>query len=268
MLHRAQKIFGYLPAGSPAFRRHASSRCPTRQGLRRGHLLQLLPHRAHRRPHRQRLPGHGLPRQGRLGDHQGDLEKELGKSRSAAPRTTASTPCRRRAASAPAAWPRCMMVDDEVHGRLNPQKSSTDPAGICGPRRSSQGTNNTKEASMKLEDLRKIREKSEKDMVLRDGKARLQGGGGHGHERHRRRRPRNPQGLAGRGRKARAEGHHRHPGRRAGPRAPTSRWSPVIEEGKPTVVYGNVSIEVARKIVAEHLVNGNPVSDSIIEVKG
>jgi (2Fe-2S) ferredoxin len=41
----------------------------------------------------------------------------------------------------------------------------------------------------------------------------------------------------------------------------------VSEEGKPSIVYGNVTADVARKIVAEHLVNGNPVSAAIIEVK-
>ncbi len=41
----------------------------------------------------------------------------------------------------------------------------------------------------------------------------------------------------------------------------------VIEEGKPSVVYGNVGGEIARRIVAEHLVNGNPVAEFIIEVK-
>jgi len=41
----------------------------------------------------------------------------------------------------------------------------------------------------------------------------------------------------------------------------------VIEKGKPSVVYGSVDGNIARKIVAEHLVNGNPVSDRIIEVK-
>ena len=41
----------------------------------------------------------------------------------------------------------------------------------------------------------------------------------------------------------------------------------VIEEEKPDLVYGNVTAEVARKIVAEHIVNGNPVSEYVIEVK-
>jgi len=41
----------------------------------------------------------------------------------------------------------------------------------------------------------------------------------------------------------------------------------VEEEGKPSIVYGDVSAEIARKIIAEHIVNDNPVSDYILEVK-
>ena len=40
----------------------------------------------------------------------------------------------------------------------------------------------------------------------------------------------------------------------------------VFEEGKPTVVYGNITDEKARRIVVEHVVNGNPVSEYVIEV--
>jgi NADP-reducing hydrogenase subunit HndB len=39
----------------------------------------------------------------------------------------------------------------------------------------------------------------------------------------------------------------------------------VMEEGKPTVIYGNMNAEKARKVVAEHIVNGNPVLDYVIE---
>jgi NADP-reducing hydrogenase subunit HndB len=39
----------------------------------------------------------------------------------------------------------------------------------------------------------------------------------------------------------------------------------IMEEGKPTVVYGNMSAEKAKKVVAEHIVNGNPVLDYVIE---
>jgi NADP-reducing hydrogenase subunit HndB len=39
----------------------------------------------------------------------------------------------------------------------------------------------------------------------------------------------------------------------------------VIEEGKPTVVYGNMDAGKAIRVVAEHLVNGHPVLDYVIE---
>ncbi|MBN1948699.1 MAG: (2Fe-2S) ferredoxin domain-containing protein [Candidatus Cloacimonetes bacterium] len=38
----------------------------------------------------------------------------------------------------------------------------------------------------------------------------------------------------------------------------------IIEEGKPVVTYGNVTPENARKIVAEHIVNGKVVSDFVV----
>lgn len=120
---------------------------------------------------------------------------------------------------------------------------------------------------MKLEDLRKIREKSEKEMVLRDGKARIRVVVGMG-----------TSGIAAGARetlKALLDEVAKRELKdvvvtQAGERGLSSS-EPVVsvqEEGKPTVVYGNVSAETARRIVAEHLVNGNPVSDSIIEVKG
>ncbi len=39
----------------------------------------------------------------------------------------------------------------------------------------------------------------------------------------------------------------------------------ILEEGKPTVIYGNIDSEKAKKIVAEHIVNGHPVVDYVIE---
>jgi len=120
---------------------------------------------------------------------------------------------------------------------------------------------------MKLEDLRKIREKSEKEMVLRDGKSRIRVVVGMG-----------TSGIAAGARetlKALLDEVAKRELKdvivtQAGERGLSSS-EPVVsvfEEGKPTVVYGNVTTEIARKIAAEHLVNGNPVSDSIIEVKG
>ena len=35
---------------------------------------------------------------------------------------------------------------------------------------------------------------------------------------------------------------------------------------RPNIVYGNVTADVARKIVAEHIVNGSPLSDYVLEV--
>ena len=38
----------------------------------------------------------------------------------------------------------------------------------------------------------------------------------------------------------------------------------VIENGKPAVTYGNVDPEKARRIVAEHIVNGKVVNDYVV----
>ena len=40
----------------------------------------------------------------------------------------------------------------------------------------------------------------------------------------------------------------------------------VFEEGKPVVVYGNINTEKAKRLIVEHVVNGNPVSEYAIEV--
>ena len=39
----------------------------------------------------------------------------------------------------------------------------------------------------------------------------------------------------------------------------------VLEEGKPPVVYGNMDAGKAVRVVAEHLVNGRPVLEYVIE---
>jgi NADP-reducing hydrogenase subunit HndB len=119
---------------------------------------------------------------------------------------------------------------------------------------------------MKLEDLKKIREKTEKDMLLRAGNSRLRVVVGMG-----------TSGIAAGARetlKTFLDEVEKRDLRdvivtQAGERGLSSH-EPIVtvsEEGKPSVVYGNVTAETARKIVAEHLVNGNPVSGSIIEVK-
>jgi len=38
----------------------------------------------------------------------------------------------------------------------------------------------------------------------------------------------------------------------------------VIEKGKPEVTYGNMDNAKARKIVAEHIVNGRVVNDYVV----
>lgn len=38
----------------------------------------------------------------------------------------------------------------------------------------------------------------------------------------------------------------------------------VIEKGKPKITYGNMDAEKAKKVVIEHLVNGNVVSDYVV----
>ncbi|HOE90603.1 MAG TPA: (2Fe-2S) ferredoxin domain-containing protein [Candidatus Cloacimonadota bacterium] len=41
----------------------------------------------------------------------------------------------------------------------------------------------------------------------------------------------------------------------------------VIEEGKPRYCYGNINSEIAKRIVVEHLVNGNPVKEFLISTE-
>ncbi|MCF7919318.1 MAG: (2Fe-2S) ferredoxin domain-containing protein [Candidatus Cloacimonetes bacterium] len=41
----------------------------------------------------------------------------------------------------------------------------------------------------------------------------------------------------------------------------------VIEEGKPTITYGNMDIAKARKMVAEHLVNGKVVNEYVVSTE-
>ncbi len=119
---------------------------------------------------------------------------------------------------------------------------------------------------MKLEDLKKIREKYEKEMTLRDGKFKIKIIVGMG-----------TSGIAAGARdtlKALLDEIAKRGLKdvlvtQTGERGLSSN-EPVItveEEGKPSIVYGDVSAEVARKIIAEHIVNGNPVSDYILEVK-
>jgi NADP-reducing hydrogenase subunit HndB len=40
----------------------------------------------------------------------------------------------------------------------------------------------------------------------------------------------------------------------------------VFEEGKSVVVYGNLDVEKTKRVVVDHVVNGKPVSEYAIEV--
>jgi NADP-reducing hydrogenase subunit HndB len=40
----------------------------------------------------------------------------------------------------------------------------------------------------------------------------------------------------------------------------------VLEEGKSVVVYGNLDVEKTKRVIVEHIVNGKPVSEYAIEV--
>ena len=119
---------------------------------------------------------------------------------------------------------------------------------------------------MNLEGLKKIREKREKDMLLREGKARAKVVVSMG-----------TSGIAA-GARQTMKTFLDELGKRelkdiivtqSGERGLSSK-EPIVtvqEEGKPAFVYGAVTADVARRIVAEHLVNGNPVSEFIIEIQ-
>lgn len=119
---------------------------------------------------------------------------------------------------------------------------------------------------MKLADLKKIREKTEMDMRLRDGKARIRVVVGMG-----------TSGIAAGARETlktfldeiEKRGLKDVIVSQSGERGLSSHEPivTVIEEGKPQVVYGDVTADVARKITAEHIVNGNAVSEFVLETK-
>ncbi|MBN1196700.1 MAG: (2Fe-2S) ferredoxin domain-containing protein [Candidatus Aminicenantes bacterium] len=118
---------------------------------------------------------------------------------------------------------------------------------------------------MKLEDLKKIREKHQKDMILRDGDARVRVVVGMG-----------TSGIAAGARETLRAFLEEIEKRniadvivtQAGERGLSSHEPivTVLEKSKPNIVYGNVTADVARKIVAEHIVNGSPLSDYVLEV--
>ncbi|MCB5251303.1 MAG: (2Fe-2S) ferredoxin domain-containing protein [Candidatus Cloacimonetes bacterium] len=41
----------------------------------------------------------------------------------------------------------------------------------------------------------------------------------------------------------------------------------VVEEGKPRYCYGSMNVEKTKRVVAEHLVNGNPVKEFLISTE-
>ncbi len=119
---------------------------------------------------------------------------------------------------------------------------------------------------MKLEDLKKIREKAAKDIELRQKNARVKIVVGMG-----------TSGIAAGAREVLKALLDEIAARnltdvmvtQTGEKGLASH-EPMIEvheEGKDVVVYGNIDAEKARRIVAEHIVNHNPVTEYVIEVK-
>lgn len=118
---------------------------------------------------------------------------------------------------------------------------------------------------MNLEELKKIREKAQKDVELRQKQARVRIVVGMG-----------TSGIAAGARDV-LKTFIEEIGKRnlldvivtqTGEKGLASQ-EPLVEvheEGKPPVIYGNMSAEKARRVVLEHVVNGNPVSEFVIEV--
>ena len=118
---------------------------------------------------------------------------------------------------------------------------------------------------MNLEELRKIKEKAQKDVELRQKQARIRLVVGMG-----------TSGIAAGAREV-LRTFVDEIGRRnlsdvivtqTGEKGLASQEPlvEVFEEGKPTVVYGNMNAEKAKRVVVEHVVNGNPVTEFALEV--
>jgi NADP-reducing hydrogenase subunit HndB len=118
---------------------------------------------------------------------------------------------------------------------------------------------------MNLEELKKIREKAQKDVELRQKQARIRIVVGMG-----------TSGIASGARDV-LRTFVDEIGRRTltdvvvtqtGEKGLASREPlvEVYEEGKPTVIYGNMTVEKVKRVVVEHVVNGNPVTEYAIEV--
>jgi len=117
---------------------------------------------------------------------------------------------------------------------------------------------------MNLEELKKIREKAQKDVELRQKQARIRIVVGMG-----------TSGIAAGARDV-LKTLLEEIGRRnltdvivtqTGEKGLASQEPlvEVYEEGKPLVVYGNMNQERAKRVVVEHVVNGNPVTEFALE---
>ena len=119
---------------------------------------------------------------------------------------------------------------------------------------------------MKLDELRKIREKAAKELDLRTGKARVRIVVSMG-----------TSGIAAGAREVLATfldeiAKHNLSDvvvTQSGEKGYAS-FEPVVEvyeEGKPTVIYGEMTPEKAQEVVLEHIIKGNPVAKYAIEAK-
>ncbi len=119
---------------------------------------------------------------------------------------------------------------------------------------------------MKLDELRKIRERAAKELSLRTGKARVKVIVSMG-----------TSGIAAGAREvlsAFLDAIAKHDLKdvmvvQSGEKGYAS-FEPVVEvreEGKPTVIYGNMTPEKVARVVREHLMQGKPVTEYAIEVK-
>jgi NADP-reducing hydrogenase subunit HndB len=119
---------------------------------------------------------------------------------------------------------------------------------------------------MNLEELRKIREKAEKDIELRQKKTRIKVVVGMG-----------TSGIAAGARDVLKTFVEEIGAKnlldvvvtQTGEKGLASQepMIEVFEEGKPVIVYGNIDRQKAIRIVEEHLVGNRPVVDYVIEAK-
>ena len=118
---------------------------------------------------------------------------------------------------------------------------------------------------MKLEELRKIREKIQSKLYLREGKVRIKIVVGMG-----------TSGIAAGNRDTLRTFLEEIEKRKlsdvvvtqTGEKGFASREPvvEVIEKNKPTVVYGNMTPEKVKRVIVEHIINGNAVSEYVIAV--